>query len=127
MFIEKKKSLTDTSVIESKDKRESYRYEFKEGEGLYITFKNKNILALDISVGGLSFKNDGFGQLDSDFVNFKLDIPDFNGGSTINAGIRILTIDQNNICHTIFEQCSLKQHELLHKYVIEMQKNDLTH
>lgn len=127
MFIEKKKSLTDTSVIESKDKRESYRYEFKEGEGLYITFKNKNILALDISVGGLSFKNDGFGQLDSGFVNFKLDIPNFNGDSTINAGIRILTIDQNNICHTIFEQCSLKQHELLHKYVVEMQKNDLTH
>ena len=82
MFIEKKKSLTDTSVIESKEKRESYRYEFKDGEGFYITFKNKNTLALDISAGGMSFKNNEFEQFDFDFLKLTLDIPNFYGDNT---------------------------------------------
>lgn len=75
----------------------------------------------------MAFINKGFSQFDFDFIKFKLDIPGFNGDSTFFAGLRILKIDSENICHCIFEQCSLDQHELIHRYVLEMQKHDLAH
>jgi len=127
LFWKKEKPKTDTIIIESEDQRESYRYYFKNEKGFYITFKEKKVLTLDISAGGMSFKNNGFQQFDFDFIKFKLYIPNFNGDPTIYAGLRVLKIDPNDICHCIFEQCSLEQHELLHRYVLEMQKNDFTY
>lgn len=127
MFWKKKKPDTDTVSHPSTDKREAYRYKFKKNHGFLISFKETQIRVLDISAGGMSFENNGFAQFDSDFIKFELDIPGFHGDSTFFAGLRILKIDDNNICHCIFEQCSLEQHELIHKYVLEMQKNDLAH
>lgn len=118
-----KLEITHTST----DKRDAFRYEFKEGYGLKIKFMGNDIEVLDISAGGLAFKNQGFSQFDADFIRFELQIPNFSGDSSFFAGLRILRIDSNDICHCIFEQCSLEQHELIHKFVLEMQKNDLAH
>lgn len=109
------------------DQRESFRYEFREDQRLDLFFMQKNVSILNISAGGMAFENQEFEQFDFDFIKFKLDIPNFKGDSTFFAGLRILKIDANNICHCIFEQCSIEQHELIHKFVLEMQKNDLTH
>ncbi len=127
MFWKKKKQETDSIIHDTKDKRDSYRYEFVAGDCITIIFKEKERDILDISAGGMAFNNDGFQQFDFDYINFTLIIPGFIGDSSIFAGLRILKIDDKNICHCIFEQCSLEQHELIHKYVLEMQKNDLTH
>ena len=127
MFWKKKKPVTDTIVPDSDDQRESYRYEFEEGQGFEMIFQGKTVTVLNISAGGLAFKNSGFKQFDTDFVKFTLDIPNFTGNTDFYAGLRILNISENDICHCIFEQCSLDQHELIHKYVLEMQKNDLAH
>ncbi len=127
MFWKKTKPETDTIRSEAKEKRESYRYHFKPGQGLNIKFKGKEVLVHNISAGGMAFDNDNFQQFDFDFIKFLLDIPNVKGHPVFFAGLRILKIDKNNICHCIFEQCSLEQHELIHKYVLEMQKDDLTH
>lgn len=127
MFWKKKQPVTDTIVHESEDSREYYRYHFTNGQGFQIKFKDKKVWILNISAGGMAFGNIDFHQFDYDFIKFTLDIPNFKGDSTFFAGLRILKIDENNICHSIFEQCSLEQHELLHKYVLEMQKNDIAH
>lgn len=127
MFWKKTKPATDTIRSNAKDKRESYRYHFKPGQGFSIKFKGKKVLVLNISAGGMAFDNDSFQQFDFDFIKFSLDIPNFKGNTIFFAGLRILSIDKKNICHCIFEQCSLEQHELIHKYVLEMQKNDLAH
>jgi len=127
LFWKKKKPATDTISHPSADKREFFRYEFTKNRSLEIQFKEKSITVLNISAGGMAFENNGFVQFDFDFIKFDLDIPDFHGDPTFFAGLRILKIDTNNICHCIFEQCSLEQHELIHKYVLEMQKNDLAH
>lgn len=127
MFWKKKKPVTDVINDKSSDQRESYRYHFKKGQGFQIEFKKKKVWVLNISAGGMAFSNKGFQQFDFDFIKFSLDIPNFKGDPTFFAGLRILKIDQNKLCHCIFEQCSLEQHELIHKYVLEMQKNDLTH
>ena len=127
MFWKKKQPKTDTLTYESNDQRNSFRYHFKNGQGFHIEFKEKKVCVLNICAGGLAFDNKGFQQFDHDSIKLKLDIPNFKGNSTFFAKLRILTIDKKNICHSVFEQCSLEQHELIHKYILEMQKNDLAH
>ncbi|MFH2057869.1 MAG: PilZ domain-containing protein [Pseudomonadota bacterium] len=122
MFWKKKKPATDTIIHESEDKRTSYRYQFKDDQGIEIQFKTKKVRLLNISAGGMAFKNNGFEQFDYDFIKFTLDIPNFTGNNTFFAGLRILSISPEEICHCIFEQCSLDQHELIHRFVLEMQK-----
>ena len=129
MFWKKKKTTIKKTDIshETRDKRKAYRYEFNDSQRLQIQFKDKPIQILNISAGGVAFKNNGFAQLDFDFIKITLDIPNFNGDTTFYAGLRILNIDAEDICHCIFEECALEQHELIHKYVLEMQKRDLAH
>ncbi|WP_300462788.1 PilZ domain-containing protein [Desulfobacula sp.] len=118
---------TDTIFFDSKDQRESFRYHFKTDQGFTIEFQGKKVMVLNISAGGISFYNEGFRQFDVDDITFTLDIPTMMKPPTFQVGLRILTLDQDNICHCIFERCTLEQHELIHKYVLEMQKNDLAH
>ena len=127
MFWKKTNPENDIVSYESKNQRKSYRYHYKQGEGFKIEFKEKQVTVLNISAGGVAFFNHAFDQFDFDFIRFTLDIPNFKGDPSFFAGLRILKIDHNDICHCIFEQCSLEQHELIHKYVLEMQKNDLAH
>ena len=129
MFWKRQKPAADPLEIRhtSDEKRKAFRYEFKVSQQLRIKFNGREVIILNISAGGMAFKNAGFEQFDFDFIKFELDIPNFTGDPTFFAGLRILKIDDNDICHCIFEQCSLEQHELIHKYVLEMQKNDLAH
>ncbi len=127
MFWKKKKPETEAIIHDSEDQRSAYRYEFRKNETIEIVFLEKRVPVLNISAGGMAFKNNGFKQFDFDFVKFTLDIPNFTGDNTFFAGLRILKISNELTCHCIFEQCSLDQHELIHKYVLEIQKNDLTH
>ncbi|MFH2091182.1 MAG: hypothetical protein ABIJ31_02360 [Pseudomonadota bacterium] len=127
MFWKKEKPTGDAIIHDSEDKRESFRYQFKDGQRIQIRFLEKTVRVLNISAGGMAFKNDGFLQFDFDFIKFTLDIPNFNGNNTFFAGLRILSLIQEDICHCIFAQWSLDQHELIHKYVLEMQKNDIAH
>ena len=127
MFWKKKEPETDTIVVESSDQRQSYRYVLKQGQRFQIEFKGETVWVTNISAGGLGFENKGFCLFDSDRIRFTLDIPDFKGDATIEACLRILKIDAGRTCHCIFDQCTSEHQELLHKYVLEMQKNDLAH
>ncbi len=127
MFWKKKKTETEIVASDPNNNRESFRYDFKDGKSFEIEFKGKNLMLINISAGGLAFFNQGFTPLDFGLISFSLDIPDYTGDTSFSAELRILKIDDNNVCHCIFENCSLEQHELLHKYVLEMQKNDLAH
>ena len=125
----KKKKIIDTCVEETdyEDQRASFRYVFKKGRQLSMTFKNNIIQVLDISAGGMAFKNVAFKKYDSDQVSLVLDMPNYSGDPILNARIRILSITQSNICHSIFENCRVEEYEMIHKYVLEMQKQDMTH
>lgn len=100
---------------------------FKNDAGFKIKFKGKLLDPINISAGGIAFANQEFALLDFDYVSFTLKIPNQTKEISFFAGLRVLQIDEDNICHSIFEQCTLDQHELIHKYVLEMQKKDLAH
>ncbi len=126
MFLRKEKAKTEGIDHTSTDQRDSFRYDFKAGQGIKIKFKETHLELINISAGGVGFANQGFETLDFGYINFTLNIPQSHTKQiSFFAGLRILKIDEENVCHGIFEQCTLDQHELIHKYVLEMQKNDL--
>ncbi len=128
LFWKKKKPATEIIRYDSEDDlRHAFRYHFKEGRGFAVTFKGKEVLVLNIGAGGLAFENMGFQPQDKDIVQFTLDVHNYRGITSFSAGLRILTIDGKSVCHCVFENCPPEQYELLHKYVLEMQKNDLAH
>ncbi|WDP88218.1 MAG: PilZ domain-containing protein [Desulfobacter sp.] len=115
--------LTDDLGIH--DKRDAYRYIFPESQRLAMSFKGKTVALLDISAGGLAFENQGFSQYDADRITLSLDMPNFTGDPRFTAWTRILHITANNVCHCIFEDCRVDEYEVVHKFVLEMQKRDL--
>jgi hypothetical protein len=127
LFWKKKKPETDLIRYDSEDLRLAFRYHFKEGQGFPITFNGKKVTVLDISARGLAFKNQGFQPDDADTIRFSLEVPNYRGSTLVFAGLKILSIDGESVCHCVFEDCPPEQNELLHKYVLEMQKNDLAH
>jgi hypothetical protein len=127
LFWKKKSRQADNIICDSDCKRNAFRYEFKNNQGFTIRFRGRTLRVINISAGGLAFADSGFSPLDSDSVSFSLDIPNFRGQTDFSSELRIVEIDSDGICHAIFENCSPEQCELIHKYVLEMQKNDLAH
>ncbi len=121
---EKNKLQTDSGLDEESERRQTFRYFFKEGDGPKIQFKGKDIIVLDISAGGIQFKNKGFTLLETGSVQFDLDFSNDKGDTNFKADLRILEIDENNICHCLFENCTLEYHELVYKYVMTKQETD---
>lgn len=113
-------------MFDYEDQRASFRYVFKKGSCLPMAFRGKTVRVLDISAGGMAFENQGFSKYDADTVQLNLDMPNFAGDPILKAEVRILNLTENNICHSIFENCSVEDYELVHKFVLEMQKKDLT-
>lgn len=107
------------------DQRASFRYIFKKSDRPTMVFKGKTVTVYDISAGGLAFENQGFSKYDADHITLDLDMPNFHGDSVLSARVRILNLTTNRICHSIFENCSVDEYEMIHKYVLEMQKKDL--
>jgi len=123
-----KKNSDKIDFINQSDKeelREAFRYVFKDETMLSIVFLNKTVSLIDISAGGIAFMNKGFKKYEADLIQLDLDIPNFIGDTQFSCRTRILNINQNDVCNCIFEDCTIEQYELIHRYVLEMQKKDL--
>jgi hypothetical protein len=126
LFWKKMKPIIEPlATLETDNQRETFRYVFKKDSCLSMVFKEKPIKVLDISAGGMAFINNGFEQYESDQINLFLEIPNFNGNSRFTALVRILNITEKEVCHCIFENLTIDEYEIIHKYVLEMQKKDL--
>ena len=126
MFWKKPKQPIDINdPLETKDQREAFRYIFKGDRYLSMNFKEKPVQVLNISAGGMAFRDEGFTRYDVDQINLLLDIPNYRGETIFSAQLRILDISSQGICHSIFENCTIQEYETIHKYVLEMQKKDM--
>ncbi|MDY0220785.1 MAG: PilZ domain-containing protein [Desulfobacterium sp.] len=129
MFWKKKQSRTDTLIHdtgdkESQDQRDAFRYTFTSSHTLGMRFCNKDVELIDISAGGLSFKDNGFNQGDRDRVSLLL----WDGGLPfeylLSIEILILSIDGSKICHCRFEDPEKDQTEAIHRFLLIKQKKD---
>lgn len=126
MFWKKKTTAEPAeNLVDLEDQRASFRYVFRQKDQPAIRFKDRTVRVYDISAGGIAFENRGFSQYDADEVSLDLQMPGFYGDPVLSARVRILHITANEICHSIFENCSVDEYEMIHKYVLEMQKKDL--
>ena len=127
MFWKKKnKPAPQEDLMDLEDQRASFRYIFKKSDRPDMRFNGKTVVIYDISAGGIAFENKGFSKYDADRITLNLDMPNFSGNPVLSAQVRILHLTKNQICHSIFEHCSVDEYEMIHKYVLEMQKKDLT-
>lgn len=126
MFWKKKKKTTDPLTISDiDDQRAAFRYVFQPEQRLSMTFKGRTVTVLDISAGGLACTNHEFKKYDIETVTLELKIPNQSKFSVFTADVRILHLTRDDRCHCIFENCTVDEYEIIHKYVLEMQKQDL--
>jgi len=117
--------IDDIDTNENREQRNAFRYIFTPENRLSTQFIGKTVEILNISAGGLAFENRGFKQYDADSISLPLEMPHYNTSPVLSAQIRILHITSNHICHCIFENFTVDEYEMIHKYVLVMQKQDL--
>lgn len=111
--------------LDPENQREAFRYVFSDQECITLQFLGRTVTVMDISARGMAFTDQGFSQYDADHIQMDLDIPNYRGNTFFSARARILFISRDRICHCIFENCTIEQYEMLHKYVLELQKKRL--
>ena len=126
--IEKLSSKIEWIERDNRRRREAFRYTPTDGSFLSeMIFLNKTVKVLNISAGGLSFNNINFNENDIDRVI--LDLKGFHYKIRDNGDIKVIMkivyIDNENICHAIFEDLSREQSDTLHQYILEKQKQDI--
>ncbi len=126
MFWKKKKPpFSILNPGETAEKRQSFRYTFREGHGLSMTFSGTKVRLLDLSAGGMSFENHDFSVGVQDMVSLDLEIPCMEFHERICASMTIARIDENGICYACFENPDQNTTELIHRFILEIQKADL--
>ncbi len=123
-----KKKNTTIKVIdpgEADNRRQAYRYIFSQQTAPEITFKQRSVPLMNISAGGLAFKATGFAVNDGDEAVLDLTVPGSGKHFNIHVRLHIFEIKAPDICHCCFENLDPDQEELIHRYVLEMQKQDL--
>ena len=125
MFWKKKKTSTEKFIHKSSDKRKAFRFEFNKENHLEIEFKDKKLSIINISATGLSFNNKGLSLDDLGISKFLLAFSNHKSPVSIELEMQIIKIDSNNICHGIYKNISEDNIEMIHKYILEKQKEKI--
>jgi len=107
------------------DQRSAYRYRADCSDCLEVSFLDKKIPLFDISAGGISFYNQGFSVNDMDVVTFDLNLPFMKKVPVFSCALKIISIDENNLCHLEFVDISGTEQEIIHLYVLKQQEKQL--
>ncbi len=126
MFWKKKKTSIKKFIHESEDKRETFRFVFDHNDIFQIEFLNKTINLIDLSAAGISFQNHGFNKNDHGKTRLIFDFKRQNNSPIIlEPEVHIIKIDKNNICRGIFKNFPKENKEIIHKYILEKQKEKI--
>jgi len=116
----KKKSKQEKKLKAPEEARQAYRVVPDPENPILLNLEGKSLEVLEISSGGLAFKNQGFQAGSSYKVDFVLPT-----GGGIKTQIKILRIDEEDICRCNFIDLDIDSEDSLHHYVLVRQKDDL--
>lgn len=116
----KKKNKEEKKLKAPKEARQAYRVAPDPEKPLFLNMGGTSLEIIEISSGGLAFKNQGFQAGSTHMIDFVLPT-----GGSINARIKILRIDEENICRCNFTNLDMASEDSLHRYVLVRQKEDL--
>ncbi|ACN15953.1 hypothetical protein HRM2_28650 [Desulforapulum autotrophicum HRM2] len=125
MFWKKRRPHTDMLIHETPDKRDTFRYTFALPRPPVIQFLNTTVELIDISAGGVSFKNHGFNPGDRDRITLHLGDEEIRFKYKLCIVIVIVSIDAHKICHCLFEAPDVDQTEAIHRFLLLKQKKDI--
>jgi len=112
-------------IHKTENKREAFRYHPVPSNNLTVNFLGKELPLIDISAGGVSFRNHGFIKGNRDLITLVLQDSDLKPNHLLSIAIRIIHIDAENICHCLFENPLDDQKEAIHHFLLVKQKKDL--
>ena len=118
MFWKEKQNNSEIFSLESNDRRLFYRVFPHSNAPIVFEFGGEKVQMVNISAGGLAFKNKGFKSGDTQTIEFLL--PDQN--VTLAPVLEINTIDDQNVCHCQFREIGEDEVEAIHQYVLKRQK-----
>lgn len=123
MFWNSKPKEKKKILVSSKDEpRGAFRVYPSDEEPITFQFTGKKIKVMDISGGGVSFKNDGFKPGTAEVVSFTLPIVDVD----IKVKLEVVNIiEAKNVCCCRFVDLDEDQQESVFKYCLERQKEEL--
>jgi hypothetical protein len=116
----KKKNKPDKKLNAPDEARQAYRIAPDPENPLFLNLEGNSLEIVEISSGGLAFKNQGLKENSSYMVDFVLPT-----GGIIKTRIKILRIDEEDICRCNFINLDVQSEDSLHRYVLVRQKDDL--
>ena len=116
----KKKNKQEKKIKAPEEARQAYRIAPDPDNPLFLNLEELSLEIVEISSGGLAFKNQGLKADSTHMVDFILPT-----GGSIRSQIKILRIDDKDICRCHFVDLDLESEDSLHRYVLVRQKEDL--
>jgi len=118
----KKKKKKKILVKATEETRQSFRVAPSPNEPIRFRFSGKEVSALDISSGGLSFKNNHFAKGSAEEVSFTLP------GSSVEIRVKLNLlniIEAKNMCCCQFQDLDPDYEDAIDSYALERQKEKL--
>jgi hypothetical protein len=116
----KKKNKPEKKFKAPEEARQAYRVVPDPENPILLNLEGISLEVVEISSGGLAFRNKGFQEGSSYKVDFILPT-----GGGIKTQIKILRIDEDDICRCNFIDLDIDSEDSLHHYVLVRQKEDL--
>ena len=116
----KKKNKQEKKLKAPEEARQAYRVEPDSENPLFLNLEGISLEIVEISSGGLAFKNQGLKAGSAHMIDFVLPT-----GGIIKTRIKILRVDEEDICRCNFINLNVESEDALHRYVLVRQKDDL--
>lgn len=116
----KKKNKKEEKLKAPEEARQAYRVSPDPENPVVLNLDGNSLNILEISSGGVAFKNQGMKEGSSHKIEFVLPT-----GGHIKAQIKILRIDNEDICRCNFIDLDTHSEDSIHRYVLVRQKDDL--
>ena len=121
MFWKRKKTEPELIEIDADCKRSSFRVCPHKKYPVNSSVDGCEVRVVDIGAGGIAFANMHFREDAQYTASIKL--PDYE--REISVDLYIVSIDQNDICHCCFKRIKEEDVDAIHKYMLEVQKQEL--
>ena len=116
----KKKSKQENKLKAPEEARQAYRVAPDPENPLFLNLEGNSLEIVELSSSGLAFKNQGLKAGSAHMVDFVLPT-----GGIIKTRVKILRINEEDICRCNFINLDVKYEDSLHRYVLVRQKDDL--
>ena len=116
----KKKNKQEKKLKPPEEARQAYRVTPDPEYPLLLNLGGDSLEILEISSGGLAFKNQELKAGSSHMIDFVLPT-----GGHIKTKLKILRIDEESICRGNFIDLDSHSEDSIHRYVLVRQKDDL--